>query len=81
MAASHYFPSLQTPALPTQHNAGHPHSHSTQLLLLWGNTFSPVSSRALADALAAPQLRRLRSDLRSYVVDGEVALALQDVAE
>ncbi|KAG2434451.1 hypothetical protein HYH02_012281 [Chlamydomonas schloesseri] len=55
--------------------------NSLELLLVWGNTFSPASSRALAEALAAPQLRRLRTDVRAYVVDGEVALALQEVAE
>ncbi|PNW79021.1 hypothetical protein CHLRE_09g397993v5 [Chlamydomonas reinhardtii] len=53
--------------------------NSLELLLLWGNSFSPASSRAVAEALAAPALRRLRSDLRPYVVDGEVALALQEV--
>ncbi|GLC35305.1 hypothetical protein PLESTM_000305700 [Pleodorina starrii] len=53
--------------------------HTLEVFMLWGNNFGPGTCRALADALQHPSLRRLRTDVRPYTVDGEVMLALQDV--
>ncbi|KXZ53740.1 hypothetical protein GPECTOR_6g657 [Gonium pectorale] len=53
--------------------------HTIELFTLWGNNFGPGACRAMAEALVSPTLRRLRTDVRPYVVDGEPALALQEV--
>ncbi|GLI70444.1 hypothetical protein VaNZ11_015357 [Volvox africanus] len=54
--------------------------HTLELFLLWGNNFGLGACRATADALQHPSLRRLRTDVRPYTVDGEVSLALQEVS-
>ncbi|GFR45309.1 hypothetical protein Agub_g6669 [Astrephomene gubernaculifera] len=53
--------------------------HTLQLFLVWGNHMGPGGARALADALQHPALRRLRADVKPYMVEGEVAMALQEV--
>lgn len=51
-----------------------------QRFLAWGNHFGPGCSRTFHEVLSQPNLAGLKTDLKTYIVDGKANVALLDVA-